>query len=168
MPVVYGISLPTPGITTCSTTAESMTFTDEAAVAGYNACVRRMDVVGKANAGTTISGITHRISTVTTFQANSGGTGGAAVTPKFRGTNGPTAKSVVYTWTTGPAVTGTGRVNQVVFGCGKAGPGGWVGQDSDAWVYAAGTGTPFPAVEAYNQSAESGLTFEWSAEIVEN
>lgn len=168
MPFVYGLALATAGVTTCSTTAESVTADIEAAVAGYNVGLQRVDVIGKANAGTTISGIVHRIITVTTFQAHSGGTGAAGITPAGRGTNPPTAKAVVESWTTGPAVTGTGRVNQALFGCGKAGPGGWVAQSPDSVIYVPGTGAPFPAIDLLNQCSESALTFEWSAEILEN
>lgn len=84
-----------------------------------------MQCNGRANAATTISGISYLVRRWTTA-----GSGGTAVTPSPTriGTTATTTAADKATAITPGTVSG---VVVAVMGCGKAGPGGWVARDQD-------------------------------------
>ena len=84
---------------------------------------------GRANAATTISGISYIARRWTTV-----GSGGTAVTPnpKRIGTTALTVCADKASAITQGTVSG---VIQFSMGCGKAGPGGWVARDKDYYVH---------------------------------
>lgn len=113
---------------------------------------------GRANAATTISGISYLFRRWTTV-----GTGGGAVTPAPRriGTTAATGavdkSSAVTQGTTSGAIQGS-------FGCGKAGPGGWVARDADSCIHVEAGSADEIAINAL--SAETLNHYVW-AEIAE-
>jgi len=84
---------------------------------------------GRANAGTTITGISYLARRWTTV-----GSGGTAVVPnpKRMGTTASTVCADKATALTAGTVSGA---IQFAIGTGKAGPGGWVARDSDSTVH---------------------------------
>lgn len=84
---------------------------------------------GRANAATTITGISYIARRWTTV-----GSGGTAVVPNPRriGTTASTVCADKATALTQGTVSGA---IQLSMGCGKAGPGGWVARDADSCVH---------------------------------
>lgn len=156
MPMVYGLSLATAGNTTTngSASTENETFFLKPGV--RNAFLQAMYVIGMAAAKTTISGITHRLIRWTT--ASTAGTG---ITPQPKDPGMQAAKA---TAASGPTA-GTTRQNHVIFGCGAAGPGGWVAPNPDSGLL--GEGGAATSFDGCNISGDTSLAFGWSAEFQE-
>jgi len=153
---VYTSSLATPGPTTgnAANTESPGTWSLKTASQGRNLYLERMDVVGRASALTTISGMAFRIATFTT--ASSGGT---AFTPTSADvTANETATGV---GASGQTVSVTGRKQHAIFGCGAAGPGGYVAAAPDKRVVITPNATA-PSIDAVHVSTTAGLTYEWS------
>lgn len=158
MPVVYDIALATEAnVTTNATPAtENNTFALKAGAAA-NFALQSVYVIGKGAGLTAISGIAFRI-----VSWQTAGTAGTTITPTPKDTRVAAAK------TTGSsaATIGTGtRLNHVLFGCGAAGPGGWVAPNPDSGII--GQGGTITSTELINASGTASLVFEWSGEIVE-
>ena len=156
---VYDISLATPGNTATNGTAntESPTFSIKAGAA--NVALQSMYVVGKGAGLTAISGIVHRLAHFST--ASTAGTGVTPAPKDSRLQGVLTAKATVISGQTTSAV----RTNKVAFGCGAAGPGGWVAPNPDSLESLIASGTD--SLDAMNASGTVSLNFEWSGEICE-
>jgi hypothetical protein len=160
---VYTSSLATPGVTTGSATPNTevgaISFkpatTLPARVSGLQACY----VVGRGAGLTAISGLVFRIIRCTTAS-----TGGTATTPNPKDPGAPAATTGAVT---GQTISSTGRTNHIVFGCGAAGPGGWVAPNPDSCVMIIPTVTTAPSVDVVEASATASLTFEFSVETYE-
>lgn len=159
MPMVYTLSLATAGNTATSNSAntEIDTWTTKPGV--RNVSFQAMYVTGKGAGLTAISGIIHRI--VTFGTASTSGASGVAITPQQKD---PGMQNALQTAFSTPTV-GSTRKNHVVFGCGAAGPGGYVAPNPDSVVLLQGGSAG--SIDAINASGTASLNFEWSAETVE-
>jgi hypothetical protein len=159
VPFVYDLSLATAGNTTTNGSGgtENNTFTIKTGAA--NCALQSMYVLGKGAGLTAISGIVHRI--VHWATASTSGTGITPV-PKDSRLQGVLAAKAVCA---SGATNGSTRTNKVVFGCGAAGPGGWVAPNPDSLESMIASGSD--SLDALNASGTVSLGFEWSAEIVE-
>lgn len=160
---VYTSSLATPGISTCSATPNTETgaisFKPAIVLPARTAMLQAVYVVGRGAALTAISGIVFRICRMTTAS-----TAGTSTTPNPKDTNGPAATTTAVT---GQTISSTGRTNHVIFGCGAAGPGGWVAPNPDSCVGIVPVVTTAPSVDVVAASATASLTYEFSAEHTE-
>ena len=155
---VYGIT-PAVGTTlTCSGTPN--TEVDQLAViagSGRTTSVLRILVHGRGGALTAISGITWRVKRWTT-----GSSGGTAITPVAFDPGAQAAKCTAAAVPTAGTVDGAVRLS---FGCGAAGPGGWVAENPDAMlVLESASGDSY---DLYNASATASLTADASMAVVE-
>ncbi len=159
MPFIYDISLGTAGNTTTNASAntESATFSIKAGAA--NVGLKSMYVIGKGAGLTAISGIAHRLVHFATAS-----TAGTAITPAPKDSRLQGLLAAKATVVSGQTV-GTTRTNKVIFGCGAAGPGGWVAPDVDSWESLIASGAD--SLDALNVSGTVSLPFEWSGEIAE-
>jgi hypothetical protein len=120
-----------------------------------NIYLERMDVIGRAAALTTISGIAFRILSFTT--ASTSGTGFTPTSVDVTANETATAAGV-----SGQTVSSTGRKQHAIFGCGAAGPGGYVAAAPDKRVVITPGTTTAPSLDAVMVSATASLTYEWS------
>ena len=152
MPFVYSTSPETPGTSTATTTE-----TDHLRLATGNSRVYILShyVVGRANAGATISGIAFRWKRFATAS-----TVGTTATPRPRDPNAPASTLTAATLPT----AGATPLIQLVFGCGKAGPGGWVAPNIDAALALANGAGANGNADFFSICAEATQTFEWSIE----
>jgi hypothetical protein len=157
MPTVYASTLATPGLSTCSATPNTeidfVFFKAGARTFGLQAVY----LTGRGGGLTAISGIIARLARFAT--ATTIGTG-TAVTP----TPADIGSGQVATATSASLPSGAGvtRTNSGAFGCGAAGPGGWVAPNPDSIKILAGGGAP--SIDLLVASATASLNFEWSAE----
>ena len=156
MPMVYSLSLATAGNLTTSGTANTETDTFFVKAGVRNVALQAMYVLGKGAGLTAISGISFRIVKFTT--ASTAGTG-ITPTPKDPGSQAAKATSASR------PTAGSTRVNRIVFGCGAAGPGGWVAPNPDSVELLEGGGAL--SIDSFDVSGTVSLNFEFSAEIVE-
>jgi len=160
---VYTSSLATPGVSTGSATPNTETgaisFKPPVTLPARTGGLQAVYVVGRANALTAISGLVFRIIRCTTAS-----TAGTATTPNPKDKDAPAA---TMTAVTGQTISATGRTNHVIFGCGAAGPGGWVAPNPDSMVMIVPVVTTAPSVDVVEASATASLTYEFSAEHVE-
>ena len=91
--------------------------------------------------------------------ATTASTAGTATTPSPKDTG---MQAAVATAATGGTISVTGRKNHVMFGCGAAGPGGWVAPNPDSLIVIKSNATP-PSVDLLAASATASLTYEFSA-----
>ncbi len=156
MPMVYGLSLATMADVATNATpgTENETFFVKAGV--RNCALQEMYVLGKGAGLTAISGIAHRI-----IKWGTASTAGTSITPRPKDPGMQAAKATAASAPT----AGTTRTNMLVFGCGAAGPGGWVAPNPDSVILLEGGGAL--SIDALNVSGTASLNFEWSAEIVE-
>lgn len=156
MPMVYTLSPATAGnvATNATPNTENETFFVKAGV--RNCALQAMYVIGKGAGLTAISGISHRI--IKWATASTAGTGITA-TPKD-----PGMQAAKQTAASAPTA-GTTRTQHVIFGCGAAGPGGWVAPNPDSVINLEGGGAF--SIDGVNASGTASLNFEWSAETVE-
>lgn len=159
---VYTASLATPGpITGGAVNTEVGVISYKppivlpARVGGLQACY----VVGRGAGLTAISGLVFRIIRCTTAS-----TAGTATTPNPKDPGSPACSTTAVT---GQTISSTGRTNHVVFGCGAAGPGGWVAPNPDSCVMIIPVVTTAPSVDVVEASATASLTFEFSTEHYE-
>lgn len=157
MPMVYGISLATAGnlATNGSANTESNTCSMKPGV--RNVALQSLYVLGKGAGLTAISGIVFRV--VSFVTASTAGTGITAA-PKDPGMQAAKA-TVVSSATT----AGSARTNHLCFGCGAAGPGGWVAPNPDSLIVQQGSG--IGSTDVLNASGTVSLNYEFSGEIVE-
>ena len=156
MPMVYTLALATEAniATNGSANTETEVFFVKAGV--RNCALQSMYVIGKGAGLTAISGIVFRI--IKWATASTGGTGITA-TPKD-----PGMQAAKQTAASAPTA-GTTRTNHVLFGCGAAGPGGWVAPNPDSVILMEGGGAF--STDALSASGTISLNFEFSAETVE-
>lgn len=122
-----------------------------------NVAYQAIYVCGKGAGLTAISGIAFRVKHWTTAS-----TAGSAITPKPRD---PGAQASKATAASGPTQGSGGGAYHLAFGCGAAGPGGWVAPNPDSMpLIEGGSGD---SLDVYSASATASLNFELSAEIVE-
>ena len=114
-------------------------------------------VLGKGAGLTAISGIVFRV--VGFITASTAGTG---ITPTPKDPGMQAAKATVAS---GATTSGSTRTNHLCFGCGAAGPGGWVAPNPDSVIIAQGSG--INSVDVLNASGTVSLNYEFSGEIVE-
>jgi hypothetical protein len=161
-PMCYTASLATPGNSACSGTPNTEVCTysirPAAAVPAASVLLQAVYVIGKGAGLTAISGISFRLIRCTTATVT---TGGVATTPnpKDAGMQAATATAVTGATT----ISSTGRTNHVIFGCGAAGPGGYVAPNPDS-VLAVRPASTVPSIDITNQSGTASLNYEWSAE----
>lgn len=159
MPMVYTSSLATPGVSTTSGTGNTETdaiyLKPASAVPARNVIFQAAYVIGRASALTTISGIVFRI-----MRATTASTAGTATTPSPKDAGMQAATAVA---STGGTASSTGRTNHVIFGCGAAGPGGWVAPNPDSTIVVTSAATQ-PSVDLLAASATASLTYEFSVE----
>src|SRR5437899_797308 len=159
MPMCYTSSLATPGNSACSGTPNTEVGTimlkPAAAVPARNIMLQAAYVIGKGAGLTAISGISFRIIRCTTAS-----TAGTATTPNPKDAGMQAATAVAAT---GQTISSTGRTNHVVFGCGAAGPGGWVAPNPDSVVSVTSAATQ-PSVDLVSASATSSLIYDLSVD----
>ena len=159
MPMCYTTSLATPGTTatngTTNTESDVVLMSPAAAVPARNVAVQAAYVVGAGNALTAISGLRFRIIRCTTAS-----TSGTSTTPSPKDAGMQAATATAHT---GGTISVTGRTNHVVFGCGAAGPGGWVAPNPDSFITVTSAST-LPSVDLLSVATNINLTFEWSVE----
>lgn len=159
--MVYGCTLGA-NITTNATPATTNDFFFiKPGAAGRAVTLVKVDLIGKGAALTSISGIAIRVEKWFTT-ASSGGTG-ITPSPKDPGmqaskaTAGASATTVT-SGTGGPTLMGS-------FGCGAAGPGGWVARNQDdGYLLEAGANQ---SLDLFNVSGTASLNFEAAADIQE-
>lgn len=157
MPMVYGLSLATAGNTATNGSANTESTVYFVKAGTRNVALQSMYIVGKGAGLTAISGIVIRVAKFATA-----GTGGTGITPTPKDPGMQAAKC-----TSASAHTiGTGtRTNHLAFGCGAAGPGGWVAPNPDSLIVLEGSATN--GIDVVSASGTVSLNFEWSAEVVE-
>lgn len=157
MPYVYSIA-PAANVTTSATANTEVdhlrTLTGSTRIASIIGCYG----IGKGAGLTAISGIVLRLRRFTTAS-----TAGTAITPAPRD---PTAPAAVLTAFTGPTV-GTTATQQLAFGFGAAGPGGWVAINPDAGILLVAGGGANGNADILSASGTASLNFEYSTEHVE-
>jgi hypothetical protein len=155
---IYTSSLATAGPTTgnAANTESPGTWSLKTASQGRNLYFQAMYVIGRASAFTSISGMAFRILSFTTAS-----TAGTAFTPTSKDvTANETATGV---GASGQTVSSTGRKQHVIFGCGAAGPGGYVAPNPASQVVITPNATA-PSIDAVHVSTTAALTYEWSFE----
>jgi hypothetical protein len=162
MPLIYTSSLATPGNSATSGTPNTETsaiyLKPAAAVPARNVMLQAAYLIGKGAGLTAISGIVGRVIRCTTAS-----TGGVATTPNPKD---PGAQAATASAATGGTTSATGRTNHVIFGCGAAGPGGWVAPNPDSTIVATPAATQ-PSVELVVASGTASLNYEFSVEHAE-
>lgn len=165
MPFVYDTVIAATESTTTvatmyTTNATPGNITDHLRFATGNAMawITGCYLTGRAGAATTISGINIRFIRLST--ASTVGTA-ASIRPRD-----PNASAAVLTAFSGPTI-GTTATLQVAFGCGKAGPGGWVAQDPDHRIKLANGAGANGNLDMVSGSQEASLGFDAVVEHVE-
>jgi len=156
MPMVYSSSLATAGNLTTNGSANTETDAWFLKAGVRNAALQAVYVIGKGAGLTAISGIAFRIIKFTT--ASTGGTG---ITPTPKDPGMQAAKATAASRPT----AGSTRVNRIVFGCGAAGPGGWVTPNPDSVELLEGGGGL--SIDMMDISGTISLNYEFSFEHVE-
>lgn len=156
MPMIYSCSLATAGNLTTNGSANTETDAWFLKAGVRNAALQAMYVVGKGAGLTAISGISFRIIKFTT--ASTAGTG-MTPTPKDAGMQAAKATSASR------PTAGSTRVNRIVFGCGAAGPGGWVAPNPDSLEVLEGGGAL--SIDCMDVSGTVSLNYEFSIEFQE-
>ena len=154
--MVYTLALATEANIATNGTANTETEVFFVKAGVRNCALQSMYVIGKGAGLTAISGIVFRI--IKWATASTSGTGITA-TPKD-----PGMQAAKQTAASAPTA-GTTRTNHVLFGCGAAGPGGWVAPNPDSVILMEGGGAF--STDALSASGTISLNFEFSAETVE-
>jgi len=121
--------------------------------------IQSFSVIGKGAGLTVISGIAFRCLRWTTA-----GSGGTTITPNPRRIGTTASTTAVDSQTTITAGTVSG-VNQLTFGCGAAGPGGWAAMNPDSMIHIEGGSSD--EIDVNSISGTVSLGFEIGAEIAE-
>ena len=159
MPMCYTSGLATPGVSTTSGTTNTETnaiyLKPASAVPARNVAFQAAYVIGAGNALTAISGLRFRVIRCTTAS-----TSGTSTTPAPKDSGMQAATAVA---STGGTTSSTGRTNHVIFGCGAAGPGGWVAPNPDSMIVVTSASTQ-PSVDLLAVATNTSLTYEFSVE----
>jgi len=157
MPFVYSIDSGVTYSTHATPSTEDPTIVIRQATRGVD--LQGVFVAGRSSAATTITGIGYRVRRWTTA-----GSGGTSVTPAPRriGTTASTTAVDKQSAITAGTVSGA---YQLSFGCGKAGPGGWVARDADSVIHLEGGGSD--ELDINSIAGEASLSHQVSCEIAE-
>ena len=159
MPFVYGVegAPATPYASHATPNTEDPTVVLRQAVRGFD--LQAIYVHGRGAGLTALSGIGYRVRRWTTA-----GTGGTAVTPSPRrvGTTASTTAADKVTAITAGTVSGA---FQIGFGCGAAGPGGWVAANQDSCIHVEGGSAD--ELDINSVSGTASLLHHVSCEIIE-
>lgn len=156
MPFVYATA-PSANV---SSNATPNTDTDHLrflTVAAKGAQLKALYLIGKAAALTAITGIGTRI-----IRLGTASTVGSAITPAPRGTSG-TASLTAFT---APTIGAT-PLQQLVVGCGAAGPGGWVAPDPDSQISLDAAGGANGNADLVSSSGTASMNFQYTIEHAE-
>lgn len=157
MPFIYTIA-PAANETTNATPNTETNHLRTLTAATRMAMFTGIYVLGKGAGLTAISGIILRLKRFATPS-----TVGGAITPEPRD---PGAQAAVLTAFTAPT-TGATPTLQAAFGCGAAGPGGWVARDRDSEILLEAAGGAKGNVDILSASGTASLNFEYSTEHME-
>lgn len=157
--MIYTDQLATPGNSTTSGTpnTELDVIYFKAGAAGGSVGLQAVYVIGKGAGLTTISGISFRLRKYAT--GSTVGTA-ASIVPKD-----PAMQAATHTALTG-GTPGTTATNQMIFGCGAAGPGGWIAPNPDSVIKLAPASTTV-SLDMMSVSGTASMNFEFSCEIQE-
>lgn len=157
MPFVYSVDSGVTYTSHATPSTEDPTIVIRQATRGVD--LQGIYVLGRGAGLTSISGIGYRVRRWTTA-----GTGGTSVTPAPRrvGTTASTTAVDKQTAITAGTVSGA---YQVSFGCGAAGPGGWVARDGDSAIHLEGGGAD--ELDINSISGTASLSHQVSCEIAE-
>ncbi len=156
MPMIYTSSLATAGVLTTNGSANTETDTWFLKAGVRNAALQAVYVLGRGAGLTSISGITFRI-----IKWSTASTAGTGITPTPKDPGMQAAKATAASRPT----SGTTRVNRLSFGCGAAGPGGWVAPNPDSVELMEGGGAF--SIDSMDVSGTISLNFEFSFEHAE-
>jgi hypothetical protein len=159
MPFVYAVegAPATPYATHATPNTEDPTLVLRQVTRGVD--LQAIYVLGRGAALTAITGIGYRVRRWTTA-----GSGGTTVTPAPRrvGTTASTTAHDKVSAITAGTVSGA---YQLSFGCGAAGPGGWVARDSDSAIHLEGGGSD--ELDINSVAGVASMLHHVSAEIAE-
>jgi hypothetical protein len=159
MPFVYSIegAPATPYASHATPNTEDPTVVIRQATRGVD--LQAIYVLGRGAALTAITGIGYRVRRWTTA-----GSGGTSITPAPRriGTTASTTAADKVTAITAGTVSGA---YQLSFGCGAAGPGGWVARDGDSAIHLEGGGSD--ELDINSVSGVASMLHHVSCEIAE-
>ena len=153
MPMVYASSLATPGNLTTNATPNTETDAFFLKPGARNAALQAVMLMGKGAGLTAISGIIMRLCSFAT--ASTAGTG-ITPRPKDAGMQAATATAASR------PTAGATRTNRVAFGCGAAGPGGWVAPNVDSLEVLPGSSAA--SIDGMDASGTASLAYEFSFE----
>jgi hypothetical protein len=156
MPMVYTTSPATAGNTATNAGANTESDVIYFIAGTRNFALQAMYLIGKAAGLTAISGIAIRIVKFTTPS-----TTGTAATPAPKDVGMQASKHTAKTGGT----AGSTRTQHAIFGCGAAGPGGWVAPNPDSVILLEGSSAP--SLDALSVSGTASLNFEFTTETVE-
>lgn len=159
MPFVYAVegAPATPYATHGTPNTEDPTLVLRQATRGVD--LQAIYTQGRGASLTAISGIGYRVRRWTTA-----GSGGTSITPAPRriGTTAATTAADKVTTITPGTVSGA---YQLAFGCGAAGPGGWVAPNQDSCIHLEGGGSD--ELDINSVAGVASLLHHVSAEIME-
>lgn len=159
MPFIYGVdgAPATPYATHATPNTEDPTLVLRQAARGME--LQAIYVHGRGAGLTALTGIGYRVRRWTTA-----GTGGTAITPSPRmiGTTASTTAADKVTAITPGTVSGA---YQLGFGCGAAGPGGWVAPNPDSCIKLEGGGAD--ELNVNSVAGVASMLHHVSAEIIE-
>ena len=144
---------------TCSSAANSTTDCMRmVASTARNAYIQAVYVLGRGAGLTAFSGINLKI-----IRLGTPSTVGTAATPRPRD---PQAQASTITASSGPTIGSTPTV-QVSFGCGAAGPGGWVAPNPDSVISLLAVGSGSGNADLIAFSGTASLNFDADIEHFE-
>lgn len=156
MPMVYTLALATEANIATNATPNTETEVFFVKPGVRNAALQAVYVIGKGAGLTAISGIVFRL-----IRWGTAATSGVSITPAPKDPGMQAAKQTAASAPT----AGTTRLNRILFGCGAAGPGGWVAPNPDSVEMLEGGGAQ--SLDLLSASGTASLNFEFSAETQE-
>jgi hypothetical protein len=154
--MVYSLALATEANIATNATPNTETEVFFVKPGVRNAALQAVYVIGKGAGLTAISGIAFRL-----IRWGTAATAGTGITPTPKDPGMQAAKQTAASAPT----AGTTRLNRILFGCGAAGPGGWVAPNPDSVEMLEGGGAQ--SLDLLSASGTASLNFEFSAETVE-
>lgn len=156
MPFIYATA-PSANVATNATPNTDTDHLRLLTVAAKGAAVKALYLIGKGAGLTAISGIAVRLVRLATAS-----TVGTAITPAPRGTVGAASLTAF----TAPTI-GITPTQQLVIGCGAAGPGGWVAPDVDSAICLDAGGGANGNLDLISSSGTASLNYQWTMEHAE-
>lgn len=153
MPFIYATA-PSANVATNATPNTDTDHLRVLTVTAKGAALKALYLAGKGAGLTAISGIATRIIRLATPS-----TSGSAITPAPRGTVGAASLTAF----TGPTIGAT-PLQQLVVGCGAAGPGGWVAPDTDSQIFLDAAGGANGNADLISSSGTASLNFQYTLE----